>query len=380
MKGSATLGIVALMILFALGLQREEERGTFLLFTRPFLSWLVANSPGPAPTPPLTLVLYDDDSASLAGGARMGVQEATLFVRGAARLGAAAAGIEGLSEDPRRVLDASQGIFVFGGYDQARPPEAGWAVLRGEPLSTWPEVPGLPGRPGIFARGFIGSADPASGVRRTQLVGRSGGRTVPSFLAIAWGAAHGGRARELSADAHGVRKNQDTVLLAGADGAVCFLPEPAESVITMNDFLVSVEKHDRLGSVSPLQGHVLVLASATPDVPRFARDGRAAITPGEMWAEAWGPMRSGKLFLLPPWWFSLVMMICASALAIGPAYRSSVGAVSVLFFTSMLFLLISLGLFAGARILLAPVPVLLLFASAVAAGRCATLAGWRNRR
>lgn len=379
MKRGAMLGIIAALVALAVWLHREESRGTFVFATRPFLSWLAANSsPGPA-IPPLTLVLYDADASALAGGSPMGVQEATLFVRGAARLGALAAGIDGLAEDPRRVLDASQGIFVFGGYAKDRPPDAGWAVLRGDPREAWPEIAGLPGQPGIFPRGFIDPPEDSSGARRAQIVARCGGRSVPSFLAIAWGAARGWRTRELAADAGGVR-GRDATLLAGGDGAAFFLPGAACPVMTMNDFLVAAEKHDRDGAESPLRGRILVLAKATPDVARVALGGGEPATPAELLAQAWAPIREGKLFLLPGWWFSFLIVAAASLLAIVPSYRSSAGALGYFLFAALSYLLAALGSFSGASVLLAPAPALILLASAAALGRLATVAGWRRTR
>lgn len=380
MRRGAVCGVVAALAVLAVWLHREEARGTFAFATRPFLSWLAANASPGAAIPPLTLVLYDADASALAGGLPMGVQEATLFVRGAARLGAVAAGIDGLAEDPRRVLDASQGIFVFGGYAQDRPPDAGWAVLRGEPCGAWPEIAGLPGRPGIFPRGFIEAPrDSSGGARRTQVVARCGGRSVPSFLAIAWGAGRGWRTRELAAGAGGV-KGRDATLLAGSDGAAFFLPGDACPAMTMNDFLVAAEKHDREGGESALRGRILVLARATPDVARFAGAGSGPATAAELWAEAWGPIREGKLFLLPGWWFPFLLVAAASSLAVLPSFRSSTGAVGYFLFGALLYLLAALGSFSGARVLLAPAPALILLASAALFGRLATLAGWRGSR
>ena len=193
MKRGGVLALAAGLGLLALWLQRESAAGTFEVVERGLVAWLAANAGGPPPLPPMTLVLYDEESSELSGAGRMEVLDGALFARAAARLGAVAVGVEGLPGDPRRMLEAAGAVPVFGGYDWQEPPGAGWTPLRGGPQATWPEVPGLAGRGGRFTRGFLAPPRSAGRAGEVVVLGRNGDRTVASFLALAWAAAGGVR-------------------------------------------------------------------------------------------------------------------------------------------------------------------------------------------
>jgi hypothetical protein len=375
MNRSAVIAVTAVLVLLVLWLQREQARGTFDGIERAFVSWLAANSGGAKPLPPLTLVLYDDEASELAGTKRLGLLDAALFARAASRLGAAAAGIEGVREDPARMIEAAGGLPVFGGYDWRNPPGQGWTPLAGEPAATWEEVPGLAGRRGRFARGFVAPPTGSSGAREILLAARNGDRAVPSFLALAWAVAHGSRWSELVVEddaltAPGVR------IMLDAGGAARFLPEGIPAVLSMNELLVASEKFEREGGDSPFRDHVMVLAPATADVARVAVEGAREVTPAERWASAWEAVRTNRLFLLPGWWYPGLLVAAGVVLALGPARRSNRTALAAGVFASLVFALAALGAFGSSRVLLPAAATLLTIVSALVLGRAAHGAGW----
>jgi hypothetical protein len=378
-KAGPVIGLVVLLTLIVLGARREEARGTFAAVEGPFLSWLAANAGTPAAVPPLILVLYDEEASELAGANRMAMLDAALFVRAASSLGAVAAGVEGLQEEPRRMLEAGRGMPVFGGYAPENPPGSGWTALRGEPPATWPEMTGLVGRPAAFVRGFLAPPEGTDGgPQEMLLVGRNAERAVPSFLVLAWSASQGWRARDLTV-APGRINGPHGNLIVDSGGAACFLPGAAVSTMTMNDLLVAAEKHEREGGKSPMEGNVLVLARATPDVARVAREGTPPLTPVEWWAQSWTAVRDGLLFIQPGWWFNSLLVFSSLLLAVSPAARTNRTALVALFFALLLFLLAALGLFAGGRVYLPAGPVVIALVAGIFVGRLGRVVGWLGR-
>ena len=375
MKKGAVAIITVLLVALAYFLQRETGRGTFDPVERAFVSWLAANAGGPARLAPLTLVLYDEEASELAGTGRMAMLDGALFARAASRLGATGAGIVGLSGDPTRMIEAAGGMPVFGGFALSAPPGNGWTPLRGEPGSGWGEVPGLAGRPGRFARGFLAPPSGASGPREIMVAGRNGDRAVPSFLALAWSVASGWRWSELSARPPAL-EGPDARLILDARGAARFFPEARVSVMTMNEVLVAAEKFEREGGASPLRGHVMVLAPATSDVTRIAGEGLAPVTPAEQWAQAWEAVRSNRLFLAPGWWYPLLAALAAAGLALGPPRRATGAAMLAGFFALLVFTLVALGVFGSTRVVLPLLTTSLTLAAAVFLGRAGQAAGW----
>lgn len=375
MKLPAVAAIVAVLALLAVWLQREQARGTFDPVERAFVSWLAANAGGKGPLPPLTLVLYDEEASELAGTGRMAMLDGALFARAVSRLGATGAGIVGLAGDPTRMIEAAGGLPVFGGYDLAAPPGTGWTPLRGQPGDRWDEVPGLAGRPGRFARGFLAPPTGQAGPREIRLVGRNGDRAVPSFLALAWAVANGWRWSEVSSEPPALL-GPDGRMILDAVGAAKFLPSGAAATMTMNELLVAAEKFEREGGVSPVRGHVMVLAPATSDVTRVANEGLQPVTPAEQWAQAWEAVRSNRLFLSPGWWYPVLVVLAGAALALGPARRTNLGAFVAGLFALLVFTLVALGLFGSTRVVLPFAPTSLTLLVALLLGRAGQMAGW----
>lgn len=375
MKRGPVLALVIALTVFAFWLQRESARGTFNSVQRGFLSWLAANSSTAKILPPLALVLYDDEASELAGTGRMAMLDGALFVRAAARLGALGAGVEGLTGDPTRMIEAAGRMPVFGGYDPAAAPGSGWTPLSGVPGPGWPEVAGLVGRPAWFARGLLAPPVGGAGAKSIQVVARNADRAVPSFLALAWAAAQGWRWSEVMADASGLRGPSGRLLL-DQTGAAQFLPAAGPSVTTMNELLVRAEKFEREGGVAPLSGHIVVLARATSEVTRVAGDGVQPVTPVEQWAAAWDAVRTNRFFHSPGWWYPLVAAAAAGVLALGPARRSNGGALLAGFFALLVFAMTALAVFASARVALPVAPTLLTLAAGLMVGRAGYRGGW----
>ncbi len=374
MSRNAVVAIGLFLALLVLGVEREEARGTFDAIERNFVAWLSANAGSRMPLAPLTLVLYDEDASDLAGSERMAMLDAALFTRAASLLGAVAAAVEGLEGNPLRIVESADGIPVFGGFAPDKPPVAGWTPLRGQPENGWPEVPGLVGMPGVFARGFMAPPSNSAGPRQLLLVGRNVDRPVPSLLVLAWAASQGWRTRDLSV-VDGVVFGPTGRLVVGGSGAVHFFPVGPAPRMSMNDLLVASEKFERAGGVSAVRGHVLVLVRATADVARLAREGGAPVTPAELWAQAWEALRRGRLFVEAGWWFAPCLWLVSIAMALGPGRRSQRRALIVWSLAVMVYLLAALGAFSGAHVFLPLAPALVAFSAAVLAGRAAYRAG-----
>jgi hypothetical protein len=375
MKIPVLAAVIAALAVLVAWLQREHARGTFDPVERGFVSWLAANVESGPSLPPLTVVLFDDESSELSGSGRLALLDGALFTRAASRLGATAAGVEGIVGDPLRMIDAAEGMPVFGGYDWKAPPGQGWTPLRGEPGNDWSEVPGLAGRGGRFARGFVAPPEGVSGARRILLAGRNGDRAVPSFLALAWAAAQGSAWSEVAVAPEALTARQGKLTLA-ADGAAQFLPEAAPAVVTMNELLVAAEKFEREGGASPFRDHLMVLARATSDVARVAVGEMSAATPVERWAAAWEAVRTNRLFVLPGWWYPAALVLVGTVLTLGPARRSFPAALVAGLFAILLFALAALGAFGSSRVLLPAAPTLLTFGVALVLGRAGHRAGW----
>jgi hypothetical protein len=375
MKRAPVLVLVIALAVLAFWLQRESTRGTFDLVQRGFLSWLAANSSATKILPPLTLVLYDDEVSELAGTGRMAMLDGALFARAASRLGALGAGVEGLTGDPTRIIEAAGRMPVFGGYDPAAAPGSGWTPVSGEPGTGWPEMAGLVGRPARFARGVLAPPVGGGGAKSIQVAARNADRAVPSFLALAWAAAQGWQWSELRADPSGLRGPSGQLLL-DQTGATQFLPAAGPSVTTMNELLVMAEKFEREGGAAPLSGHMVVLARATSEVTRVAGEGLKPVTPVEQWASAWEAVRTNRLFHSPGWWYPLVVAAAAGVLALGPARRSNGGALLAGFFALLVFAMIALAVFASARVALPAALTLLTLAAGLMVGRAGYKGGW----
>lgn len=379
MKRGSFAVVVVFLTLAAAWLRHELSRGSFDAVEKHFVSWLAANDGSrPVVLPPLTVVLYDDESSKLAGAGGMRMLDGALFARAASTLGASAAGVAGLSGDPRRMVEAAHGMRIFGGYPMDEPPGEGWTPLRGEPAPGWPEIHGLAGRQGAFARGFVSIPTGAAGARRACLLARSAASPVPSFLVLAWAAAQGLRAGDLVAGPYGVQAGARRIAVDGA-GNAWFYPETPR-VMTMNDLLVASERFEREGGPSPLQGNVLILARATTDVVRLATDGANPATPAEVWASAWEPLRNGRLFIAPGWWFLPALVAVSAVLAIVASGCSRRRAAFALFFSLLVFLLLSLGVFAGTHVCLPLVPVVLTMTAGVFAGWLVRVSGLAANR
>jgi len=375
MRRFALAGIALVLVALGFFLQRETSRGTFDPVERAFVSWLSANSGGKGALPPLTLVLYDEEASELAGTGRMAMLDGALFARAASRLGARGAGIEGLSGDPTRMIEAAGGMPVFGGFDLAKPPGNGWTPLRGVPGAAWEETSGLTGRPARFARGFLAPPTGQGGLREIRLAGKNGDRAVPSFLVLAWAVANGWRWSEISSQPPAL-EGPDGRMVLDASGSARFLASGQPSTMTMNELLVAAEKYEREGGASPVRGHVMVLAPATADVTRVAGEGMRPVTPAEQWAQAWEAVRSGRLFLLPGWWYPLLVAAAGMILVVGPARRSTAAAIMAGVFALLVFTLVALGIFGSTRVVLPFVPTSLTLLAALLLGRLGHTGGW----
>ena len=355
MKKTPFIFAAGVLVVLSLWLHRELARGTFDPVERRFAGWLGANTGTAAALPPLVVVLYDEESSALAGAERLALLDGALFARAAAKLGAAAAGVEGLSGNPSRMLEAAGRMLLFGGFDATSPPAIGWTPCDGVFDRRWPDLAGSVGPSSArFGRGFFTPPTGSAGPRRIPFVARNSDRPVPSFLAMAWAAGQGMRPSEIKATPGRVEGRGRFVPL-DSDGAVSFFAQDAARIMTMNEFLVAAEKFEREGGSSPLRGSVVVLCRATPEVARVAAGG-AALTPAELWAHSWQALRQGRFFVLPGWWYPLLVAFAALALCIGPALRSwgaasGAGAAAFLF-----YLLAALGAFATYGLLLPFVP------------------------
>lgn len=377
MKRVPVFVLVIALTVFAFWLQRESTRGTFDLVQRSFLSWLAANTSATKVLPPLTLVLYDDEASELAGTGRMAMLDGALFARAVLRLGALGAGVEGLTGDPTRMVEAAGRMPVFGGYDPSAAPGSGWTPLSGAPGTGWSEMTGLVGRPARLARGFLTAPfGGGGGAKSIQVAARNSDRAVPSFLALAWAAAQGWRWSEVRADPSGLRGPSGQLIL-DQTGAAQFLPAAtAPTVTTMTDLFVLAENFEREGGASPLSGHIVVLARATSEVARVAEEGLEPVTPVEQWASAWEAVRTNRLFHPPGWWYPLVVAAVAGLLALGPARRSNGGALLAGFFALLVFAMIALAVFASTRVALPAALTLLTLAAGLMVGRACEKGGW----
>jgi len=357
MKNFRIIVIAAVLAVLSFWLQREFLRGTFDPVESGFAGWLAANTSAREALPPLVVVLYDEESSALAGATRMAVLDGALFVRAAAKLGALAAGIEGLRGNPARMLEAAGRMPVFGGFEIAAPPDNGWTPCAGAVGDDWAELPGLAGPSAArFPRGFFAPPAGAVGPRSIGLVARHADRPVPSFLAMAWAAGQRLRSSDMTA-APGRLEGQGRMLPLDAGGSACFFAEDEAQVMSMNDLLVAAEKFEREGGVSPLHGSIVVLCRATADVSRVKAGADAdALTPAELWAQGWSALRKGRFFLLPEWWYPLLPALAAVALCLGPSRRRWGAVLATGLLAVLAYLLIALGVFATFGLLLPLVP------------------------
>jgi len=168
------LASIAVLVLVCLLLHREFARGTFNRIESAFVGWLAANVNTASALPPLAVVLYDEEASAVAGAERMGALDVALFARAAARVGALAAGVDNLPGDPLRMLEAAEGMPMFGGYALENAPAMGWTPWAGEPGAHWQELPGLVGPASTrFPRGFFAAPEGAPGVFSRRRRGRA---------------------------------------------------------------------------------------------------------------------------------------------------------------------------------------------------------------
>ena len=377
MSKSALVLMLGVLSAFAFWVQGEVLRGTFDPVERAFVSWLAANVRKGIDLPALTLVLYDDESSELAGSHKMAVLDGALFARAASHIGAIAVGIEGLPDNPGRMIDAAGKTPIFGGYAWQNPPGAGWTPLAGSAGAGWREIPGLAGPANArFTRGFVSIPAGAAGPRSILLVGRNGDHAVPSFLALAWAAAQRSRLAELTVEPGALRSPRQS-LPFDSRGEARFFPDSSPLIMTMNDLLVASERFEREGGSPPLRGRLVVLVPATSDTPRLrVQEGEVAVTPAEVWAQSWEAIRRGCLFALPGPWYAVALGLVSFLLAIGPARRSTFAAVTAGLFSLMIYLLFALAVFASRGILLPFAPSVLSLAAGLALGRTAHASGW----
>jgi|GEM_PF-1506099 len=377
MTKSALVLMLGVLSAFAFWVQGEVSRGTFDPVERAFVSWLAANVGKGVDLPALTLVLYDDESSELAGSHKMAVLDGALFARAASHIGAVAVGIEGLPDNPGRMIDAAGKTQIFGGYAWQNPPSAGWTPLAGTAGGGWREIPGLAGpATARFTRGFASIPAGAAGPRSILLVARNGDHAVPSFLALAWAAAQRSRLAEISVEPGSLRSPRHS-LPFDSRGEARFFPDSSPLIMTMSDLLVASEKFEREGGSPPLRGRLVVLVPATSDTPRLrAQEGETPVTPAELWAQSWEAVRRGCLFLLPGPWYPVVLSLVSFLLAIGPARRSSFTTAMAGLFCLMIYLLVALAVFASRGILLPFAPSVLSLGAGLALGRTAQVSGW----
>lgn len=138
----------------------------------------------------------------------------------------------------------------------------------------------------------------------------------------------------------------------------------------MNELLVAAEKYEREGGVAPLRGHIVVLARATAEVARVKESSDSmAATPAELWAQSWHALRHGRIFLLPGWWYQVVLVAAGVGICLGSGRRgwwSLLGTVAVVV---LVFLLAALGAFASSGLLLPFVPSVGTLLAAILLGR-----------
>ncbi len=151
-------------------------------------------------------------------------------------------------------------------------------------------------------------------------------------------------------------------------GASSFFAQDAARIMTMNQFLVVAERFERDGGESPLRGSVIVLCRATPDVARVASGG-AELTPAELWAQSWQALRQGRTFVVPGWWYPLLVALVAVALCAGPARRGWVAVVGTGAAVLLAYLLAALAAFGTYGLLLPFVPSAVTMVAGLLLGR-----------
>ena len=351
------LASIAVLVLVCLLLHREFARGTFNRIESAFVGWLAANVNTASALPPLAVVLYDEEASAVAGAERMGALDVALFARAAARVGALAAGVDNLPGDPLRMLEAAEGMPMFGGYALENAPAMGWTPWAGEPGVHWQELPGLVGPASTrFPRGFFAAPEGAGGPSVVMLAARNAERAVPSFLALSWAAAQRGRS-ELPAAGSGWLKCGKRKLPLDSRGRAFFFSAAASVVMGMNELLVAAEKYEREGGDPPLGGQILVLARATPEVTRIKNlSDTVAATPVEFLSQAWHAVRFGRMFVLPGFWYQATLVISALGLCFWARPCGWFALTGKLAAAIFIYLLVALAAFSSQGLLLPFVP------------------------
>ncbi len=354
---------LACILCIAAGLltAREEQRGAFPEVGRGIVRWLAADDAAKDPLPPLLLVLYDDEAAELASSRHVSGLDASIFLRAAGRLGAAAVVVEGLDPgaDLARlagVAARAEGLPMVCGFAAENPPAAGWTPSEIPMQETFPVLTGiLRADPAAApATGFTAVGRMEGALLRWPMLARCEGRTVASWAALA-AAATGG-----------------PPWASDPEGAVWLYPPPFPpegGAMTLSSFLLGAEQIER-GSDDPalraaVQGHVVVLASETSGTPRYAgRPGEDFLTAARQSALAWQEVRSGRGFVPAGFWHLLWPGLAGCLVLIVPRRQGWLAALEGLVLTTALCLLAALALHAGSQVLLPPVSM----AAALATG------------
>lgn len=357
MKRAHAIAAMAFLGVAASLLHREFMRGAFDPVERGFVAWLSINTSDAPALPPMTLVLYDKEASEFSGGARMSMLDATLFARAASGLGAVAAGVEGLSGNPSRMMEAAGHMPVFGGSMPDESPGRGWTSWKGDVGAGWMELPGLAdSTPWGFPSGFFAPSEDLAGPRRMVLAARNLGHPVPSFSALAWVAAGDGDEAGARMMPGGMECGGRRVPLDATGAAFYFSGQQSVTVISLNELLVASEKQEREGGVSPMRGRLLVLCRATPDVTRIKGADDVAFTPAELWAQSWDALRRGRMFVLPGWWYPAVLVVVGFGLCLGVRHGSRMFSAGVGVMAFFVFLLVALGVFDFCGLLLPLTP------------------------
>lgn len=369
MKKANVIAAITILVIASFLLHREFLRGTFDPVERGFVAWLSTNTHAPPTLPPLTLVLYDKEASELSGAVRMTMLDAALFVRAASSLGAVAAGVEGISGDPSRMIEAAGRMPLFGGFAPDEPPWSGWTLWKGAAAPGWMELTGSEDSPlSDFPGGFFVPPVDIAGPRRMVLAARNSGRPVPSFSALAWVVVGAGDGSEVRMVPGRMECGGDAVPL-DASGAAFYFSGRAADVTSLNELLVASERREREGGVSPLHGHVLVLCRATPDVARIKGADDAVFMPVELWAQSWEALRRGRMFVLPGWWYPAALAAMGFGLCLGVRCRSGIFSASVGVMAFLVFLLAALGVFDFCGLLLPLTPSAATLLVAILLGR-----------
>lgn len=153
-------------------------------------------------------------------------------------------------------------------------------------------------------------------------------------------------------------------------GQAHFFPVDPAMVMGMNHLLVAAEKYEREGGASPLRGHIFVLARSTPEVTRVkGPSDSVAATPAELWAQSWHALRQGRMFVLPAWWYQMLVVLAALGLCGVAGRRGWLGLLATTAVAVLAYLLVALGAYGSSGLLLPFVPSVGTLCSGLLLGR-----------